>query len=202
MWKWLIVLCMGFTMSLSANTKVLAFAGSSRKDSVNKKLVQEAVEFARQAGADVILIDLKDYPMPFYDADFEAKEKMPEKAKQFRSMMIQSDVIMIASPEYNSSLPGQLKNALDWASRSEEGSSSRDAFKDKKFIIMSASPGSLGGARGLIHLRSIIQNIGGVVVSGQIVVPGAYDAFDEQGHLKDKALREQLKELVQKSLMK
>lgn len=202
MWKWLIVLCVGSTMSLSASTKVLAFAGSSREGSVNKKLVLEAAEFARQAGAIVTLVDLKDYPMPLYDADHEAKEKMPEKAAKFRSMMIQNDVIIIASPEYNGSLSGLLKNTIDWSSRSEDGNGSRDAFKDKKFILMSASPGSSGGARGLVHLRAIIQNIGGTVVTEQIVVPGAYEAFDEHGHLKNEKLREQLKVLIQTSLVK
>jgi NAD(P)H-dependent FMN reductase len=135
--------------------------------------------------------------MPFYDEDLEKKEGMPVKAKQFRKLMIQNDVILIASPEYNGSLSGVLKNAIDWASRSEEGGSSRDAFKGKKFAIMSASPGAGGGARGLVHLRAIIGNIGGQVVSQQVVVPDSFNAFDVQGHLKDQKLKMELQQLVQ-----
>lgn len=200
MWKLIFLLLVAMTMQLKAEMKVLAFAGSTREDSANKKLIKEAANIAREEGAIVTLISLNDYPMPFYNADLEAKEKMPTKAKEFRQLLIQNQVILIASPEYNSSLSGVLKNAIDWASRSEQGGSSRDAFKGKKFILMSASPGSTGGSRGLMHLRSIIENIGGTVVVQQIVVPDAYNAFDEQGHLKNPNLKKELQQLIQEAL--
>lgn len=197
MWKWIIILCLACSATLSAEVKVLAFSGSTRKDSFNKKLLGEAVNIAREMGDKVKVIDLKDYSMPFYDGDLEEKQGMPSKAKQLRQLMIQSQVILIASPEYNGSLPALLKNAIDWASRSEEGGSSRDAFKGKKFAIMSASPGPTGGARGLAHLRAIIEDVGGTVIPQQVVVPDAYNAFDEQGHLKDPKLRRELQQLIQ-----
>lgn len=196
MWKWMIVLCVAFSANLSAEVKVLAFAGSTREDSVNKKLVVEAAKIARQMEANVTIIDLKNYPIPFYDEDLETKEGMPIKAKQLRQLMIQSDVILIASPEYNGSLSAVLKNAIDWATRSENGGGSREAFKGKKFVIMSASPGSSGGARGLVHLRTIIENIGGTVLSQQVVVPDAYNAFDEQGYLKNEKGKKEIEQLV------
>lgn len=196
MWKWMIVLCVAFSANLSAEVKVLAFAGSTREDSVNKKLVVEAAKIARQMQANVTIIDLKNYPIPFYDEDLETKEGMPIKAKQLRQLMIQSDVILIASPEYNGSLSAVLKNAIDWATRSENGGGSREAFKGKKFVIMSASPGSSGGARGLVHLRTIIENIGGTVLSQQVVVPDAYNAFDEQGYLKNEKVKKEIEQLV------
>lgn len=200
MWKLAILICITFSATLSAETQVLAFAGGLRKDSANKKLVAEAANLARQMGANVTVIDLREYPLPFYDADLEAKEGMPANAQKLRQLMGRSQVILIASPEYNGSLTAVLKNAIDWASRSEKGGSSREAFKGKKFVIMSASPGATGGGRGLVHLRTIIENIGGSVLPGQVVVPDAYNAFDAQGSLKNPQLKKELQELIQQAL--
>ncbi len=188
------------TAVFSAENKVLLFAGSTRQDSVNKKLINEAARLAREQKADVTVIDLRDYGMPFYDGDLEAKDGMPAKAKQLRNLMIQSQTILIASPEYNSSLPAVLKNAIDWASRTEASGSSRDAFKGKKFGIMSASPGPGGGARTLVHLRSIIEAVGGNVIAKQVTVPNAFTAFDEKGKLIDTKLQAELSQLVKDAL--
>lgn len=187
---------LALTSPLTAEIKILAFAGSTRKESYNKKLIQEAAAQARSSGAHVTVIDLKDFPMPFYDADLEAKKGMPAQAKRFRSFMLESDVIIISSPEYNSSIPAVLKNALDWASRSEEGKPSRDAFKGKKFLLLSASPGDGGGARGLAHLRAIISNAGGEVLPQQISVSQAHRAFDDTGAFVDAAFKDDLKQLI------
>lgn len=183
--------------TVNAETKVLAFAGSTRDDSINKKLVVEAAEIAKQSGAKVTVIDLKDYQMPFYDGDLESNNGLPSKAKELRQLMMQSDVILIASPEYNGSLSGVLKNTIDWATRNEAGEGTREAFAGKKFVLLSASPGPTGGARGLEHLRTILTNVGGVVVTDQIVVPDAFNAFTAQGKLKDKQLSDKLKQVVQ-----
>lgn len=200
MWKWMMLLCCVLTADICAEIKVLAFAGSIREDSVNKKLVLEAADIASKLGASVHVIDLKDYALPFYDADMEAKEGMPAKAKQLRQLMIQSEVILIASPEYNGSFSALLKNTIDWMSRSENKGSSREAFQGKRFVIMSASPGSGGGARGLVHLRTVLENLGGTVIPEQVAVPGAYNAFDEQGHIKNPQLKIELQQLIQKSM--
>lgn len=200
MWKWIVPVCVAYASTLCAETTVLAFAGSTREDSVNKKLVVDAANVARRLGAKVTLINLGDYQMPFYDADVEAKEKMPAKAKELRELMMKSKVIMIASPEYNGSLSGILKNAIDWATRSEDGGPSRDAFKGKTFLIMSASPGQSGGSRGLVHLRSIIENVGGKIADKQITIPGAYSAFNEQGLLKDQNSQKELEQAVTQAL--
>jgi len=181
---------------LLAEMKVLVFAGSTRTGSYNQKLAHEAAVVAEKMGAKVTVLDLKDYAMPFYDADLEAASGMPENAKRFRNAMIDNDAILIASPEYNASIPAVLKNALDWASRAESGGSSRDAFKGKTFGLMSASPGKGGGARGLVHLRAVIEDAGGTVVKKQVVVPKAYEAFDESGALKSSALQKALQEEV------
>jgi NAD(P)H-dependent FMN reductase len=194
--KWLLIVSLVLNLSLAAEAKVLAFAGSTRDGSYNKKLVQEAAEMARQQGASVTVIDLKDYPMPFYDADIEAKG-LPKNVKAFRDLMINSDFIMIACPEYNSSIPGLLKNALDWASRKEKSATPGDAFRGKKFAIMSASPGRGGGARALVHLRAIIDDAHGEVIEEQLSVPNAASAFNEKEKLISLELRQQLQNEVQ-----
>lgn len=199
MWK-LVILCLAFSANLSAELKVVAFSGSTREGSVNQKLVTEAADIARNMNAKTTVINLKDFPTPFYEGDLEAKQGMPENAKKLRQLMIQSDVILIASPEYNGSLSGLLKNTIDWASRSEKGTPSREAFAGKKFVIMSASPGSGGGARGLEHLRKILENVGGTVIPEQIVIADAYSAFDEQGHLKNPKSKQELQQAIEKAI--
>lgn len=198
MWKWVAILCLLISATMSAEIKVMVFAGSTRQDSVNKKLAFEAAELARHMGAEVTMIDLKDYPIPFYDQDLETTEGMPANAKRLRQLMIQSDVIMIASPNYNSSLSAVLKNVIDWVSRSEMGRSSREAFKGKKVILMSASPGLGGGAKGLKHLREIIEKIGGTgtVLPQQISVAEAHKAFDEDNHLKNEKIKMEIQQLL------
>jgi NAD(P)H-dependent FMN reductase len=184
---------------LSGDIKVLALSGSTRADSYNKKLLNEAVEMAQKKGAKVTVIDLKDFPMPFYDHDLEKTEGMPKNAKKFRDLMIQNDAIIIASPEYNSSISAVLKNALDWASRSEEGGSSRAAFKGKKFAIMSASPGKSGGKRGLVHLKHVIEDVGGVVVPTQVSISSAHQYFQEKQRAEHLELKQEIDELLGKS---
>src|SRR5262245_61507584 len=112
MLKWILMAMLVLAGPLAAETKILAFAGSTRKDSYNKKLVKEAAQIARKCGANVTVVDLKDYPIPLYDGDLEKDEGMPENAKRIRKMMIESDAILIASPEYNGSLPAVLKNVI------------------------------------------------------------------------------------------
>lgn len=200
MLKWIVMFCTVFSAALNAETTVLAFAGSTREGSFNKKLVSEAARIATQMGAKVNVIDLKDYQMPFYNADIESKEGMPTKAKQLRQLMADSQVILIASPEYNASVSAVLKNTLDWASRNETSGPSRSAFKGKKFVIMSTSPGKGGGARGLVHLRAIIEDVGGTVLQQQIIVPNANSAFDEQGHLTNPQTKADIQKLIQQAI--
>lgn len=191
----LFILMLFAPLAAMAQMKVLAFAGSTRVDSYNKKLIREAAKIAREMGAEVTIIDLKDYPMPFYDADLE-KEGMPKNAKQFRDMILKSDAVIISSPQYNASIPGVLKNALDWASRDENGQESDEAFAGKKIVIMSASPGKKGGAKGLVHLRAVLKDCGGEVLEKQVSIPSADQAFDERGTLIEIALKQQLEQAV------
>ena len=165
--------------------KILAFAGSSRKDSYNKKLIRIAADAARQAGADVTLLDLKDYPLPLFDQDYEAEQGMPENAAKLKKLMVEHDGFLISCPEYNSSITPLLKNVIDWASRSAPNEPALVAYQGKVVALMAASPGALGGLRGLVHVRSMLGNIGVIVLPDQVAVPKAFEAFNEDGSLKD-----------------
>jgi len=165
--------------------KILAFAGSTREASLNKQLVKIAANGARVAGAEVTYIDLRDFPLPLYDEDLEAKEGIPENARKLKQLMREHQGLLIASPEYNSSLSAVLKNAIDWISRPEPNEPFLACFVDKVAVIMSTSPGGLGGLRGLVHLRSILGNIKVIVLPDQIAVPGAMQAFNADGTLQD-----------------
>src|SRR3954465_5174712 len=165
--------------------RILAFAGSLRSESFNKKLVPIAARAARDAGAEVTLIDLKDFPLPLFDQDLEAGEGMPENGTRLRKLFAEHDGLLVASPEYNSSVTAALKNVIDWVSRPAPGEPPLVAFRGKGATRVGASPGALGGWRGLVHLRSILGNIGVIVLPDQISVARAHEAFQRDGSLTD-----------------
>jgi NAD(P)H-dependent FMN reductase len=170
---------------MSATPRVLAFAGSTRKESFNKRLVRIAAQGAKAASAEVTIIDLRDFAMPLYDGDLEAESGVPENGKRLKALMVEHDGFLISAPEYNSSITAVLKNAIDWVSRPAPGEPPLVAFTGKAAVLMSASPGALGGLRGLVHLRAILGNIGVIVHPNQIAVAKAADAFNADGTLKD-----------------
>ena len=185
--------------------KILAFAGSTRTDSYNKKLVKVAVEGARAAGAEVTYLDLRDLPMPLYDGDLELKEGLPPNAKKLKELFLAHQGLLISAPEYNSGISGVLKNAIDWISRPLPGEAPLVCFENKVATLMSASPGGLGGLRGLVHVRSILGSIKVIVLPDQIAVPKAHEAFDTNGTLKDPKQRAAVEKLgadLSKILMK
>jgi len=164
--------------------RILAFAGSLRRDSFNKKLVRLAARGAEQAGAMVTLVDLADYPLPVFDEDLEA-QGTPESATRLKRLFLDHQGLLIATPEYNGSLPAALKNALDWVSRRAEGEPRLAAFQGKTAAVISASTGVFAGVRSQHHLRAILNHVG-VNVLGQTVMLGeAGSAFDLQGELLD-----------------
>src|SRR4051794_2360147 len=165
--------------------RILAFAGSLRRGSFNKTLVPIAAKAARDAGAEVTLIDLKDFPLPLFDQDLEAEQGMPENGARLKRLIAEHEGLLVASPEYNSSVTAVLKNAIDWASRPAPGEPPAVAFRGKVAALMGASPGALGGLRGLVHLRSILSNIGVIVLPDQVAVAKAHEAFQPDGSLTD-----------------
>lgn len=164
--------------------RILVFGGSLRAESYNQKLAVIAADAARREGAEVTLISLRDYRLPLFDEDDEATEGKPDAAKKLKELFINSDGFIIASPEYNSGITGTLKNAIDWVSRSDsEEEPALVAFKGKSAAIVAASPGGYGGARSLAQLRPLLENIRVSVIAGEVTVPKAYEAFDEDGKL-------------------
>lgn len=170
---------------MSGEPKIIAFAGSTREASWNKKLIKIAAAAATAAGGEVTLIDLRDYAMPIFDEDVEAKEGLPPAARRIKDLFLTHQGLLISSPEYNSSVTGVLKNAIDWLSRRVPGEKPLGCFEDKVAGLLSASPGQLGGLRGLVHLRAILGNIKVLVLPEQVAIPLAHEAFDAAGALKD-----------------
>lgn len=171
---------------MAATLKILAFAGSTRTGSFNKKLVKIAVKGAGNAGAEVTLIDLRDYALPVYDGDLEERDGLPENAKRLKALFLANDGLLISAPEYNSGITGVLKNAIDWVSRpAPDEEEDLACFLNKVAALMSASPGALGGLRGLVQVRSILGNIRVLVLPNQISIPKAHEAFHDDGTLKD-----------------
>lgn len=175
--------------------RILALAGSLRVGSYNAKILAAAADGARAAGADVTRIDLRDFPLPPYDGDLEAAEGLPANALRLKELFKAADGLLIASPEYNSAVSGTLKNVFDWVSRTAPGEKPLEGFKGKVAALCSASPGALGGIRGLASVRSILGNIGVVVLPDQVSVPKANEAFDDEGNVVDAGRRKALMEL-------
>lgn len=166
--------------------KILAFAGSLRTNSYNKQLVKIALQGAVEAGSQVTYIDLKDYPLPIYDQDIEASSGLPPHVLKLKQLFLENDAFLIASPEYNGSLSGVLKNTIDWVSRPATADEVYlCCFIDKIIALMSASSGNLGGIRGLVHARAIFGNLYSLVLPYQKCIAQADKAFDENGNLKD-----------------
>jgi chromate reductase, NAD(P)H dehydrogenase (quinone) len=176
-------------MTLPDNIHVLAFAGSLRQESYNKKLLRAAHDLLPDSMS-MECFDLA--PLPFYNADVEAQET-PASVMAFRQHMRAADALLIATPEYNYSISAVLKNAVDWASRAIPDPSPLD---DKPVAIMGAGGGG-GTIRAQTHLRDIlIHNRNYVVVSPQIMLARAHQYFDRQGHLHDDAIRARITRLL------
>jgi NAD(P)H-dependent FMN reductase len=163
--------------------KVLAFAGSLRKGSYNKQLVRVAARFAHEAGAEVTELDLADHPLPIFDEDLETRDGVHPTAMKLKKLFREHDAFLISSPEYNSSLSAALKNTIDWLSRPVDGEPPLACFKGKTAALFAASPGALGGLRGLVHLRAILGNIGVLLLADQLAVGKANEAFAPDGSL-------------------
>lgn len=165
--------------------RILAFSGSTREGSYNKKLLKIAVDGARKAGAEVTEQELRDIPMPLYDGDLEDREGIPSNGLKFCDLLLNHDGFLIASPEYNGTFSAVLKNSLDWASRPQEGKPSLHCYRGKVASILSASDGYFGGVRGLNHLRILLLQLGVTVLPSQVMIPKAQKAFGDNGSLLD-----------------
>jgi NAD(P)H-dependent FMN reductase len=180
------------------STRVLVFAGSARRASWNKRLARTAARSAEKAGAAVTLLDLAEYPMPLYEGDLEEREGLPEHARSFKRLLSEHEGWILACPEYNSSITPLLKNSIDWATRTEDGKGTLACFQGKVVGLLSTSPGALGGLRGLVTVRSILANIGVLVLPEQVAVPKAAEAFGDEDQLVDAKLAGQVDALARR----
>lgn len=180
-----------------AMTRILVISGSARKESVNGKLAKVACGFALEMGAEAEWVDPRDYVLPLYDGDLEEASGLPDAAKQLKAKFVEADALIFCSPEYNSSVTPLLKNLIDWVSRTESDEEPPlAAYQGKVAGLLSASPGGLGGMRGLVHLRAILGNIGVLVVPKQFAMGGAFGKFDEGGALTDDRSLKQVEAVV------
>lgn len=188
------------TASTKSDPRLLFFAGSARKNSHNKRLARLAAQIAEANNIASTFADLADYPMPLYDGDIEASAGQPENAHKLKNLMKAHTGIFILSPEYNASFTPLLKNAIDWISHiRDEGEAPMEVYRTRVFALGAASPGGMGGLRGLSQLRLVLETgIGALVLPEQFLLPRAIDAYDEHGHLKNKDQQEQLKTVIQK----
>lgn len=175
--------------------KVLGFAGSFRTKSYNKKILRVALEGAKESGAQIEEIDLRELDIPTYDGDVEDKEGLPEGVKTLKKKIEEADAVLIASPEYNNSVSGVLKNVIDWVSR--EGEEGTTPFKGKPTALITASTGRYGGLRAAVVFRTIARTIGLYLMNEEVQVANAEKVFDGD-KIVDERVEKQLKELGKK----
>jgi chromate reductase, NAD(P)H dehydrogenase (quinone) len=181
---------------MTKKVKILAFAGSLREHALSKRVVKTAIKGAERAGAEVTYIDLRDYPMPIYNLDDHEKNGFDEHALRLQDLFTQHDGFLIASPEYNGSLPAALKNAIDWVSRPSDVYPRSAVFAGKFAAMMASSPGSLGGVRSLAHLRGVLTSVSVNVLPQEIAVPFAEEKFaGDDEEMIDETMKARLEEL-------
>ena len=174
---------------MSTPITILGIAGSLRKASINRGALRAAQQLA-PADAKIESFDLDDIPVFNQDED----QRPPERVTQFKAKIRAADAILFCTPEYNYSIPGMLKNAIDWASRPYGDS----AWDGKPVAIMGASPGRLGTARAQYHLRQCFIFLNMYPLNNpEVMISDADDYFDEQGNLTDGATKGRIGKLVQ-----
>ena len=183
---------------MSSRPRILAFSGSIRRESWNLKLLDATVPMLEQHGAQVKHISLANYPMPLYNGDIEVGQGLPEAAHELKTLMADHDGFLIATPEYNGFFTPLLKNTIDWVSRRAGEEPPLMAFKGKTAALISASPGPLGGIRGLLPTRQLLSGVGLMVIPEQFALKSASKAFGEDGQLVDEAAASFLQNLTKR----
>jgi len=181
--------------------RILVFAGSIRTGAYSGRTADAAQRALVLQGAEVTRISLADYPLPIMDQDLEKEKGVPENAMRLGRLIATHDGFLIASPEYNSSIPPLLKNTVDWVSRiRKDGGVPFHPYAGKVAALCSSSDGNFAGVRGLYHLRSVLMNCQVEIITPQCSVPRAQDAFDDNGEFRDEQLRKRM-ELVARTLI-
>ncbi|GAA3478201.1 NAD(P)H-dependent oxidoreductase [Streptomyces yanii] len=174
-----------------APVRVLVFGAARRAGSTNAQLASLASGLVADAGAEVDMASMRDFDMPLYDGDVEAAEGLPAGALALCERIKRCDAFVISSPEYNGSVPGLLKNAIDWVSRVRP-----QPFKTRHALLLSASPSLIGGNRGLWALRIPLEHLGTRVYPDMFSLPRAHEGFTEDGRLARPESQERLAEII------
>jgi chromate reductase len=174
---------------MTETLRILGISGSLRKGSLNSAALRATAQLLPD-GVTMETFDLS--PIPIYNDDIREQQGFPDPVRAFRDKIAAADAILIASPEYNYSVPGPLKNAIDWASRPPN-----QPFDGKPIAIMGASPGGIGTARGQYHLRQVFIFLNGLLLNRpEVMIAAAHTKFDAAGNLTDEATRDHLRKLV------
>jgi chromate reductase len=177
--------------------KILVIPGSLRTGSLNARLAAAAAHEFALAGVEVTRISLGDFPLPIYDGDLQTKSGVPKNAVNLKRMMATHHGVLIVTPEYNSSVPALVKNAIDWVTRVHDAHETRgQVFRERPFAIAAASENRLGGIRALAALRLILSACQASVVPNQLALSFAGEAYDDMDRLKHPADIEALNALV------
>jgi len=171
--------------------RVLVFGASLRADSLNTKLAALAARVAERGGATIDHASMRDFDVPSYDGDTERGQGIPKGAEEFRRRLTESDAFIVSSPEYNGSMPGAVKNLIDWASRYRP-----QPFDGKHGLLLSASPSMGGGNRGLWALRMPLEHLGARVYPDMFSLAQAHNALVD-GEIVDAGLRARFDKNVQ-----
>lgn len=183
--------------STNESARILVFSGSTRSDSINKKLAAAAAQVLQSHANDVALLDLADFEAPLYNGDDEAANGLPPSISKLKKRFASAQALVIACPEYNGFMPPLLVNTFSWLSRPEDGKPSQ-AFTGKTAAIMAASPGGLGGVRVMPRLRDSLAELGVTVIPGYVTIKSGFSAFDENGGLSNEADAQVLTDQMEK----
>jgi chromate reductase, NAD(P)H dehydrogenase (quinone) len=174
--------------------RVLVFSASLRKESLNTRLARLVVASIQGHDGTVDFADMREFDCPSYDGDLEAAEGLPAGAQAFRTRLEAANAFVIVSPEYNGSMPGVLKNAIDWVSRARP-----QPFNERHGLLLSASPSMVGGNRGLWALRMPLEHLGARIFPNMFSLAQAHQAFDDEG-LADARLRARFEDTIESFL--
>ncbi len=181
---------------MSDALQLFALVGSARTGSVNQQLAQAAAASAERCQAQVQIPDLRALDLPLFDQDLEAAQGIPAGARQVREQLRASAALIVCTPEYNGFPTPLLKNTIDWMSRPDGDVPGLVAFRGKPVLVLSASPGRLGGLRSLAVTRQLMGNLGMILMPEKLSLGGARQGFDETGQLRDEAMRQTLDQAI------
>jgi len=163
--------------------RFLVFSVSMRKDSLNTRLAKLAKESIEKQGGQVDYATMQEFDCPSFNGDSETTSGNPAGAEEFNRRIIANDALVISSPEYNGSMPGLIKNAIDWVSRFRP-----QPFNEKQVLLLSASPSMVGGNRGVLALRIPLEHLGARVFPNMFSLAMAHKAFSAEGKIADAML--------------